>query len=70
MKREILDFEFKKYIDDCCPNHSTWPSETYNSRRSEHAHSRDKKREHRFVRHVAKQKIQYEVDEIGEEEQN
>lgn len=36
----------------CCPGHDTFPTETYNNRRSKRARSRDKKLEHRMARHL------------------
>lgn len=52
MKREILTIKRKKMINGCCPGHDDWPSEAYKSNRSKKARSRDKKKEHRFVRRV------------------
>lgn len=57
MKREIKDL---KRITPCCPGHDDWPSETYNSRRSKAARSRDKAKEHRYVRRMKKQNLREE----------
>jgi hypothetical protein len=34
----------------CCPGHDKFPSESYNNRRSKHAHTRDTKIMHRAER--------------------
>lgn len=41
----------------CCPGHDTFPSETYNNRRSKKAHSRDNKVMHRAERRKYYQKL-------------
>lgn len=41
MKRDILKIKFKKNINGCCPAHDDWPNETYSSRRSKKARSRE-----------------------------
>jgi hypothetical protein len=41
----------------CCPGHDTFPSETYRSRRSKKARSRDKKLEHRYIRSLLKRQL-------------
>lgn len=57
MKREILKLKLGCMIGGCCPGHDVWPTETYKNRRSEKARSRDKGREHRYVRRVMKQRL-------------
>lgn len=57
MKREIKDI---KRITPCCPGHDDWPCETYKSRRSKRARSRDKGKEHRYVRRIKKQMLRIE----------
>lgn len=52
MKRELLSLKTLGY--PCCPAHDKWPNDTYSSRRSKHARSRDIAREHRLVRRKAK----------------
>lgn len=52
MKREIIGL--CKYPSPCCPGHDKWPNDTYSCTRSKNARSRDKKREHRFVRRKQK----------------
>ena len=44
-------------IGRCCPGHDTFPTETYNNRRSKKARSRDKKLEHRMARHLLNRMI-------------
>jgi len=56
VKRQILEIE--PHPSDCCPGHDKWPNETYRNRRSKKARSRDKKKEHRYVRRMSKKKIQ------------
>lgn len=62
MKREILNFKFKKTINGCCPGHDEWPDETYASRLSRKARSRDKKKEHKYVRLLRKQSLRKEIN--------
>jgi hypothetical protein len=53
MKRDIkLIKRLGKTVDDCCPGHSVFPSDTYKNRRSKRARSRDKKIEHRYTRRI------------------
>ena len=46
----------------CCPGHDLFPSETYNSRRSKKARSRDKKLSSKMGRHIQKQVDKKELD--------
>jgi len=62
MKRELFDVKRGKMVNWCCPGHDDWPDETYRNRRSKKARSLDKKREHRYVRHVKKYIIGEEND--------
>ena len=59
MKRDIY-FAKPSLIERCCPGHDTFPTETYNNRRSKKARSRDKKLEHRMARHILNRKIDYD----------
>lgn len=61
MRREIKDIRGPKRLDPCCPGHDDWPNDTYKSRRSKRARSRDKGREHRFVRRIKAYKLQKEL---------
>lgn len=65
MRRDILVTKRIKDISGCCPGHDQWPVETYGSRRSKRARSRDKKLEHRVARTILKRMlIEKEVDGI------
>jgi hypothetical protein len=55
MKREIR--QLVSNMDDCCPGHDSYPSDTYSSRRSKKARSKGIKREHKYVRHLVKQEL-------------
>ena len=59
MKRDIY-FAKPSLIERCCPGHDTFPTETYNNRRSKKARSRDKKLEHRMARYILNRKIDYD----------
>lgn len=48
MKRELKQLQPRQ--DECCPNHDAWPTECYKNNRSKKARSRDKKKEHKYVR--------------------
>lgn len=61
MKREILEHKRKKKINGCCPGHDEWPDETYSSRLSRKARSRDKKKEHKYVRLLRKQQLRRDL---------
>lgn len=50
MKRQILSL--KRKVCGCCPGHDVYPDETYSSRRSKKARSRDKKAEHQHARAI------------------
>lgn len=54
MKREILNHKLGGIISGCCPGHDDWPIETYRNRRSKAARSRDIRREHKYVRTLAR----------------
>lgn len=60
MKREILTKE--RNVTGCCPGHDKWPAETYRSRRSKKARSRDKKKEHQLVRQLVKKELKEMTD--------
>lgn len=64
MKRELLSLEDKDHRPDtwCCPGHDKWPAETYRNNRSKKARSRDKQKEHKYVRSVAKQILDKEIN--------
>lgn len=55
MKRELKQLQPRQ--DECCPGHDTWPNETYGNRRSKKARSRGIKREHKYVRTLAKRAL-------------
>ena len=59
MKRELLSL--RRGDCGCCPGHDTFPSETYNSRRSKKARARDKKVEHQLVRQIRKRELAREL---------
>lgn len=61
MKRELLDITH--YKSGCCPGHDIFSSDTYNNNRSKRAKSRDKKKEHRYVRRIRKQELNAERSE-------
>ena len=61
MKRDILTL--RRGDCGCCPGHDTFPNETYNSRRSKKARSRDKKIEHQLVRTIHKREIKKLLDD-------
>ncbi len=52
----------KREDHGCCPGHDRFPRETYNSRRSKRAHSRDNKLMHRIGRHRLKQELKSEIN--------
>lgn len=62
MRREILNHIRTCCINGCCPGHDTFPNETYNSRRSKRARTRDKKVEHQLARTISKRKLRCEVE--------
>ena len=45
----------------CCPGHDLFPRETYSSRRSKKAHTRDTKLAHRLERHKSKRSLREEL---------
>lgn len=55
MKRLILSF--KRGVCGCCPGHDQFPNDTYKSRRSKKARSRDKKVEHQMARTLMKRNL-------------
>lgn len=59
MKREIQTLQ--RIELPCCPGHDTWPSGAYNNRRSKHARARDKAKEHKYVRTLAKRALNKEL---------
>lgn len=61
MKRDILTL--RRGDCGCCPGHDTFPNETYSSRRSKKARSRDKKIEHQLVRAIHKREIKKLLDD-------
>jgi hypothetical protein len=62
MKREIITR--KRGCCGCCPGHDQYPAETYNTRTSLHARSRDKKKEHQHARALAKRETSQAEEEI------
>lgn len=61
MKREIL--KLKKFSSSCCPNHDDFPNETYKNNRSKRARSRDKKKEHQYVRTLKNREVKEIINE-------
>jgi hypothetical protein len=55
-------YGMKREDHGCCPGHDRFPRETYNSRRSKRAHSRDNKLMHRIGRHRLKQELKSEIN--------
>ena len=53
-----------KRDNDCCPGHNKYSSETYNSRRSKKAHTRDTKHAHSAERSRIKQQVNKQVKEL------
>ncbi|MCP1540119.1 hypothetical protein [Methylorubrum extorquens] len=47
----------------CCPGHDTFPSETYNNRRSKRAQARDTKVQHQRARARSKSELHTAVEE-------
>ena len=66
MRREIKEVKLERNVSGCCPGHDDYPVETYKNRRSKKARSRDKKKEHRYVRRVLNRSI--EVDSFNQGE--
>ena len=58
MKREILNVTKP---GSCCPGHDKYPNDTYSSRRSKKARSRDKAKEHRHARRVERDNLNKEL---------
>lgn len=65
MQRQIL--QFKRGVCGCCPGHDDYPTETYNSRRSKKARSRDKKVEHQHARSLMKRQLTNDVKQHSDE---
>ena len=61
MKREILNHKLRRTVNGSCPGHDDWPDETYRSRRSKRARSRDKQKEHQLARTFTKQDLTPEM---------
>jgi hypothetical protein len=61
MKREILIHKQHRDIGGCCPGHDEYPDETYKSNRSKRARSRDKQKEHQYVRTLHRRLDMHEV---------
>jgi hypothetical protein len=59
MRRE-LDTLHKNH-SGCCPGHDDFPNDVYRNNRSKRARSRDKKREHKFVRTLVNRILYKEV---------
>jgi len=62
MKRELK--QLKPRQDECCPGHDTWPNETYRNRRSKKARAQGIKKEHKYVRTLAKRKLLSDIGDI------
>lgn len=61
MKRDIYATKRMKIVSGCCPGHDDYPMETYRSKRSKHARSRDKKIEHQHARSILKRLLRIEI---------
>ena len=59
MKREILNY--RRGDSGFCPGHDKFPTETYSSRRSKKARSRDRKIENQVVRQLNKKELRSEI---------
>ncbi len=59
MRREIITAGV--FPGWCCPGHDKYPNETYRSRRSKKARTRDKKAEHQHARSILKREFKKEV---------
>ncbi len=59
--REILKWI---YVEDCCPGHDRFPSETYNNRRSKKARAKWKRKEHQLVRQLVKRSLRKELSQL------
>lgn len=60
MRREILNL--RRGDCGCCPGHDKFPADTYNSRRSKKARSRDRKIENQTVRRIQKRRLVAEIN--------
>lgn len=58
MKRELLNHKKKRNVSGCCPGHDDWPEETYRGKRSKKARSRDKQKEHKYVRILNRREVE------------
>jgi hypothetical protein len=65
MKRDILILKRIKDISYCCPGHDDWPVEKYASALSRRARSRDKAKEHRYVRRILNARVRKEESWVG-----
>lgn len=70
MKREIADIKRLEHVNGCCPGHDDFPNDVYSNNRSKKARSRDKKLEHRYVRHLKRTQLaevydDQEWDDLG-----
>jgi len=63
MKREYKDIHLLKQLNWCCPGHDTYPCDTYRNNKSKRARSRDKKKEHRYVRRYKRQNMIKNINE-------
>lgn len=61
LKRELKQLQPRQF--ECCPGHDKWPCETYKNNRSKKQRSKDKKREHKYIRTLAKRILRKEVYE-------
>lgn len=61
MKRELEQYGY--HTGRCCPGHDKYPTESYATRTSKHARSRDKKAEHQHARTIRKRNLFNELME-------
>jgi len=63
--REILKWI---WVSNCCPGHDTFPTETYNNRRSKKARAKWKRKEHQLVRQLVKRSLRKEYSKLMSED--
>lgn len=58
MKREIMQYV---HVEQCCPGHDSYPSDTFKSRRSKKARAKSKQKEHKYARSLRKEFLRREL---------
>lgn len=64
MRRQIE--QLRRGDSGCCPNHDTFPNDTYRNNRSKRARARDKRKEHKMVRTLLKRELLNQLNTEGE----